>query len=1114
MVSPNLNCPAGHENPATAKFCAECGRPLATARSEPAERRFVSVLFADLVGFTSFSESRDPEETREMLTRYFSRAREIIERFGGEVDKYIGDAVAAFWGTRVAKEDDAERAVSAALELVAAGPQVAAEIGVPELALRAAVLTGPTAVGPGGNQTGMVVGDIVNTAARLQAAAKPGTVVVGDTTKDLTEGRIHYEELGEHQLKGKKTPVRAWRVLGVSLERSRSRLVAPFVDREDELRLLKDQVHATGRERSARLVSIVGEAGIGKSRLASELRDCLEDLTEPLLWHQGRSPAYGDGVTFWALGEMVRQWAAIAESDEPLRARNKLRTAVTEEFTASDERRWVEGRLAALLGLDEMPAGDRDELFGALRALFHRIADRVTTLMVFEDLHWADSGLRDFIEDLVDKSPSHPILVITLARPELSEQVPTWGSSSPSHITLHLGPLADSDVAKLVEGLAPGIPPETVSLVVSQAAGVPLYGVEYVRMLIAGGDLVTEGDEFRILGDVSHLAVPIGLQALVGARLDRLNPTERRLIQQAAVLGQSFATRGLAVLSGLDEATLEARLGDLTRREILRYNSDQRSPERGQYQFVQSVIREVAYGRLSRQERRQRHLQAAEYFEEVAGDAAVVANHYLSAFNIEPDPAIGERARAALLVAARRAMDLHSYAQVIALCEQALAVPGNRQDEASLVELVVTAASAVFRHELALEYADRLVRLATNPTEQLSAALVHGRALVEWSRPGDGAVVIAPFYEPGRLAEPAMRNLGAELARAYMLNNENERSAGVAAEVIVAAEVNRDLPVLIEALTTRGTSLANLRGRAHEGIALLREALRLSEQSDNPYSAMRALNNVLVIEDTNGITAVRDGTVRGLELAKRLGRFDFLSRMTTAHSEVLREDGSFEESSDALEVVGLKKGSHWHTYKQADKAVLRWILTGDPQALTTAMEQYEQVALSEEPQVRWFANAAMAEVELYRGRYEAAFDSGMSSSSFQVGYRGVSSAVEAAIRLGDTERLARAGEELEGAFGRRPAVVLRMAEAGATALTGEPGEAARLFEVVADEMERVEGQLSAARARALYALTMPDWPGAADAAQAAYGWFTAKGATGFLALYADAWQGRSVAATA
>ncbi|MBT8217065.1 MAG: AAA family ATPase, partial [Acidimicrobiia bacterium] len=609
--------------------------PAAPAK---AERRLVTVLFADLVGFTPYSESRDPEEVRAMLTVYFDRSSQILERFAGSVDKFIGDAVMAVWGAVAAHEDDAERAVRAALELVDMIDELGDEIGVPDLALRAGVLTGEASVGPGGNEKGLVVGDLVNTASRLQSIAAPGTVAIGESTFRIVENAIACEPLGEQDLKGKTAPVPAYRAERVISERGgrgkTAGLEAPFVGREDELRLLKDQLHATGRDGRARLVSIVGEGGIGKSRLAAELLRYIDGLAETFYWHQGRSPSYGDGVTFWALGEMVRRRAGIAEGEEPHKSRIKLRTSVAEFVTEPDEQKWIEPRLAGLLGLDEMPAGDRTELFAAMRTFFQRIADRSTTVLVFEDLHWADPGLLDFIEELVDRSRSHPIFILTLARPDLLQARPGWGSGRQSLLSMHLPPLPEHSMRELVSGLAPGIPDDAAGLIASRAAGMPLYAVEFVRMLLAGGDLVRDGDAFTLHGDVADLAVPESLQAVIGARLDRLSAEDRALAQDGAVLGQTFTIEGLSVLRDEEPSDLEGLLRGLVQRELLEVEADPKSPERGQYKFVQGLIREVAYSRLTKDERRDRHIKVAQYYDgfddpEVAG---IVASHFVDAY--------------------------------------------------------------------------------------------------------------------------------------------------------------------------------------------------------------------------------------------------------------------------------------------------------------------------------------------------------------------------------------------------------------------------------------------------------------------------------------------------
>ncbi len=438
-------CPTcGTLNSPPVKFCGECGTALegadqaaATAvppaaetpeRSSAAERRLVSVLFADLVGFTTLSEARDPEDVRDLLTRYFETARTLIARYGGTVEKFIGDAVMAVWGAPVANEDDAERAVRTALDLVRSVTELGAEVGAPDLRARAGILTGEAAVTIGAQGQGMVAGDMVNTASRIQSAAEPGSVFVGESTKRATEAAVGYEDAGPHELKGKAEPVQLWRALRITAGAGGSLktggLEAPFVGRDREMRMVKELFHASSDEGKAHLVSVVGLAGIGKSRFAWEFYKYFDGLPQDTWYQRGRCLAYGDGVTYSALAEMVRMRARIAEGEDQASATAKLTVSLEEHIPDPEERRWVEPRLAHLLGLEEGGARSRDDLFAAWRLFFERLAETGPTVMIFEDMQWADAALLDFIEYLLEWSRGHPLFVLTLARPELLDRRP------------------------------------------------------------------------------------------------------------------------------------------------------------------------------------------------------------------------------------------------------------------------------------------------------------------------------------------------------------------------------------------------------------------------------------------------------------------------------------------------------------------------------------------------------------------------------------------------------------------------------------------------------------------------------------------------------------------
>jgi len=506
-------CPTcGAVNPPGAKFCGECGTGLAgprqgatedatagaVARSRAGipdavvtEVRLISVMFVDLVGFTPLSERLDAEEVRDLLDGYFTTARQIVARHGGVIEKFIGDAVMAVWGTPVAHEDDAERAVRTALQLVDAIGRI--EVDGTSLQGRAGVLTGEAVVTVGADGQWMVAGDLVNTAARLQSVAVPGTVLVGEATYRAASGAIAFEPIGEQTLKGKTAPVPGWQALAVVARlggSGRSEMIEPpFVGRDEELRALKDHFHATEREGKPRLVTVVGQAGIGKSRLAWELEKYLDGVVETILWHEGRSPSYGDGISYWALAEIVRGRAGIAESDDPETARRALGSMLEEMVPDAVERRWIEPRLTGLLGLDDLPVESREELFAAWRTFFERLAEQATTILIFWDLQWADQGLLDFIEHLLTWARSSPVFVVAEARPDLLERRPGWGAAVRSSTTIHLEPLSNADMRTLLGGLVSGLPEHAMTAIVERAEGVPLYAVETLRMLIDRGVL-------------------------------------------------------------------------------------------------------------------------------------------------------------------------------------------------------------------------------------------------------------------------------------------------------------------------------------------------------------------------------------------------------------------------------------------------------------------------------------------------------------------------------------------------------------------------------------------------------------------------------------------------
>ncbi|HKN93977.1 MAG TPA: adenylate/guanylate cyclase domain-containing protein, partial [Thermoleophilaceae bacterium] len=483
------NCGAGHAP--GQKFCAECGTPLSgAARQAPpvdagprpvaGELRLVSVLFVDLVGYTTLAESRDAEDARELLSRYFDTARTIVDRYGGSVEKFIGDAVMAVWGAPQAREDDAERAVRAGLELVDAVAAFGEEVGAPELRARAGVVTGQVASvsAPG---EALVVGDRVNTASRVQSVAEPGSLFVDETTRQVTSASIAYADAGEHTLKGKDEPLHLWRaervIAGVAGARGDSELEAPFVGRDSELRLIKELFHAGVERGSARLVAVTGPPGVGKTRLRREFENYVDGLATTILWHSGRCLSYGEGVAYFALAEMVRQRLGIPEEAPPDEVQRKLELGLERWVPDAAERKFLEPRLGALIGVAQ-PGLDRKELFAGWRLFFERLAHELPVVLSFEDLHWADDGLLDFIDHLLEWSAELPIFIVGFARPELTERRAGWPAGRRGATPMYLEPLSDAAVGQLLDGLVSGLPSDARERIVSQAEGIPLYALE------------------------------------------------------------------------------------------------------------------------------------------------------------------------------------------------------------------------------------------------------------------------------------------------------------------------------------------------------------------------------------------------------------------------------------------------------------------------------------------------------------------------------------------------------------------------------------------------------------------------------------------------------------
>jgi tetratricopeptide (TPR) repeat protein len=715
-------------------------------------------------------------------------------------------------------------------------------------------------------------------------------VLVGEATMRATSGAVVFEEAGEQLLKGKQAPVAAWRAARVVAERGgRNRsnaLEAPFVGRSDELRLLKDLFHATGREKRIRLVSLMGPAGIGKSRLAWEFLKYVDGLVETTYWHDGRSPAYGEGITFWALGEMIRGRCGLTENDDEETTRAKVADQVRQWVTDPEEIEWIEKALLTLLGVESGMASD--QLFGAWRTFFERIAQVGTVTLVFEDIHHADSGLLDFIEHMLDWSRGLPIYIITLSRPDLLDRRPDWGAGKRNFTSQYLEPLGEADMRELLAGLVPGLPEAAAATIVGRADGIPLYAVETVRSLVADGRLKEADGVYEPVGDLTNLAVPETLTALISSRLDALNAADRSLVHDAAVLGQSFSAQALAAISGVEGEELTRRLNGLVRRELLTRKADARSAEIGQYVFVQALIREVAYNTLSKKDRKARHLAAARFFEQLGSDelASALAGHYLAAHDnaaegAEQD-ALAAQARVALKAAAERAASLGSYDQAVAFLQQAIAITAEPNDRADLLELASDHAGTASKPQLAVDLGRQAVELRRSSGDRLGTARATAR--VSWNMLNarydreardylEAAVVeFADLEDPVVLADLKV-NLARSLNQFERAGTES-RALELNDQALDVAEHANNARLLVKGLINRAATLGAL-GRLREAIAVVRageEIAREIGQTDQVLGALTVRGYYLGEVDND---QAYQCFLEGLTLARRVGHRQF-----------------------------------------------------------------------------------------------------------------------------------------------------------------------------------------------------------------------------------------------
>jgi class 3 adenylate cyclase/tetratricopeptide (TPR) repeat protein len=947
-----------------------------------AERRVCSVLFCDVVGFTPLSEARDPEAVRELLSRYFGLARTVIGRYGGAVEKFIGDAVMAVWGTPTATEADAERAVRAALDLVTKVGELGAEAGVPGLAARAGVVTGEVAVTLGVAGEGMVAGDAVNTAARVQAAAGSGQVLTDGATQRLAGGAIGFADAGERALKGKAEATRLWRATlvlsGVGGSQRVDGLEAPLTGRDAELHTIRELFHATADRRVPRLVLVSGPAGVGKSRLGWEFFKYIDGLVADVWWHRGRCLSYGDGVAFWALAEIVRQRLGIAEEDPVDAATAKLADGLDRFVSEAGERAYMGVRLGRLLGValdgDDGAALAREELFAGWRLFFERLAAVQPVVLLVEDAQYADSGLLDFLDHLIDWVRDLPVFVLVFARPELGQTRPGFGAGR-NRSTLTLDPLDPASMDTLVDALVPGMPKAARTKITSQAQGIPLFAVETVRALVDREIVQPVEGVYRLVGDVGELAVPDSLHALLAARLDALDPDVRRLVADAAVLGTTFPAEALIAVSGRDEESVRAALAELVHREVLSVSADPLSPERGSYQFSQQMLRQVAYDTLSRRDRKARHLTVAAHLRATfAGDgeevADVIARHYLDALNVIPDDPdtreIREQAIGALIRAAERAERTGAHARAAANYANAAELslpttPDGQPNAGMLWERSAQASATNADWAGAVESAGRAHDYYLERGQVRAAARAQakaGEALTWWGRHVEARDQLAAAMEVLH-ADP-----DADTVRALEELAVVEAFAGS----VEADRVSTEAIILGQALGVGADQLCGLflaRGiyysfadRQPEAAAYFREAIRLATQVGDNFRLGRALLNLADVLTGTDPAAGAEAARAAAGHLRRVGARDALAFAITNLAQALLMLGDWDAADSEITWAADSDGLADYEFLACYRGWLA-ALRGDVPAARAALDGLGDLRASEDLQDQ--ANIAVVE---------------------------------------------------------------------------------------------------------------------------------------------------------
>lgn len=908
-------CPScGATVPAGARFCPSCGSPMETQptplkqRHGAEERKVISALFADLVGFTAHTEQSDPEDVRAKLTIYHRHIREDVERFGGKIEKLMGDGAFAVFGVPTTHEDDPERAVRAALRIQQSLGRLNEQNPDLALAVRIAVTTGRAVVqldSVDQDREG-IIGDVVNTASRLQSVAAPGAVVVDERTYVASRTAIAYHPLPAVSVKGKEQPIPIWEAagamarFGVAVD---DESTTPFVGRATELSLLVDAFDRSVKQRAVQLVTITGEPGVGKSRLLREFRGVIDERPDLVWWRQGRCPSYGEGITFWGLGEVVKAQAGILESETTGEALDKLKSAVGALVDDPARAEWIEARLGPLVGTGASgDAAEQAELFKAWLQFFEALAARNPLILLIEDAHWADQPMLEFLEYLVDWAVDSPILLILTARPELLTDHPAWGGGKRNAATIALSPLSDSDSAALLTAMLPRavMPAEAQQMILERCGGNPLYVTEFVRYAADRGLLDN-------IGAGQEIPLPDSVQALIAARLDLLDKNDKAVLQAAAVVGRVFWT---GVLSSMrPDLDVSPALRRLVARELVRPVRESSMRGQEEHKFFHSLIQDVAYGQIPRSERASLHEAAGRWLEAVSGGRAVdvaelLAHHLTEALNLGGTGAdLGERAYRYLMLAGGRTRELdagrsagyYQRAVDIALRDddraRALLELGNVTQDRDLLEGSLESAFSLFE--------------ALGDQEGMALSRARLSRVLWWrgdAETSDRLAAEALDLVADRATSAAKAEVMTRYASSWYLRGRSVEAldaAEKARSVVDAAGSTHDEITLLFA---RGGARCNLGDRG--GLEDLQAALRLASERNLTKMALTAGNNLATL------VGMLDGPTAGLryientiETADERGYVSNADWGRMTKCELLVPAGQWDEALDLTQMV-------------------------------------------------------------------------------------------------------------------------------------------------------------------------------------------------------------------